>query len=355
MRHVRIHGDSRYAHSATPSNGAIAIKLFCNQLHGLVAGGVLVMVALMAPVALALPVASAQAAEQQANHERGELHSAEQQLLLMAQALEQQSYRGTLTYEFGGPLETLAFERIVREQGTQERIRHLSGRPRDFSRRLPSDYCGNAAMRLFNADGDAPLDRLGAYYSFDQVGQNRVADRAVNIIQISPKDDHRYGFTVGVDQQTHLPLMLTLTGERGQVLERFQFIELALGPLSQTTSVGNASQHLAFTREACASPESWSGWQPQWLPRGFVPARVEAHDKHAVMSFTDGLASLSIFVSPIDDVSGAVGVVQRGATVAAMTMVAFNQHSYKVSVVGEVPAGIARRVASSVTYSATQQ
>ena len=87
--------------------------------------------------------------------------SAEQQLLAMAHALEEQSYQGTLTYEFGGPLETLAFERLVQEQGTQERIRHLSGRPRDFSRSLPSDYCGNAAMRLFAEEGNTPFERLG--------------------------------------------------------------------------------------------------------------------------------------------------------------------------------------------------
>lgn len=319
---------------------------------------VVVFASLLLPLsansATALPSEVAQPSANETALNQGEVNSAEQQLLLMAHALDQQSYRGTLTYEFGGPLETLAFERIVREQGTQERIRHLSGRPRDFSRHLPSDYCGNAAMRLFNVEGDAPLDRLGAYYSFEWVGQNRVADRAVNIIQISPKDDHRYGYTVGVDQQTHLPLMLTLTGERGQVLERFQFIELALGPVAQTTSVGDASQHLAFNSEACASPESWTGWQPQWLPRGFVPARVEVNDQHAVMSFTDGLASMSIFVSPIEHVSGAVGIVQRGATVAAMTMVASKQHSYKVSVVGEVPAEIARRVASSVAFRASQ-
>ncbi|BCD96710.1 MucB/RseB C-terminal domain-containing protein [Marinagarivorans cellulosilyticus] len=278
--------------------------------------------------------------------------SAEQQLLAMAHALDEQSYQGTLTYEFGGPLETLAFERLVQEQGTQERIRHLSGRPRDFSRSLPSNYCGNAAMRLFAEEGNTPFERLGLHYDFQNVGENRVADRIVDIVKITPKDTHRYGFTLGIDRESHLPLMLTLTGERGQVLERFQFVELTLGPIEKTTPVGDASQRLAFTKAACSAPESWQGWRPQWLPAGFVAARVDVNDDQTVMSFTDGLASISIFVSPIERVSGAVGVVQRGATVAAMTMVALNQHSFKVSVVGEVPPAIARKVASSVAYQA---
>ena len=278
--------------------------------------------------------------------------SAEQQLLAMANALDQQSYQGTLTYEFGGPLETLAFEHLVQEQGTQERIRHLSGRPRDFSRKLPSNYCGNAAMRLFSEVGDTPFQRLGLHYNFQSAGENRVADRTVDIVKITPKDTHRYGFTLGIDRESHLPLMLTLTGERGQVLERFQFVQLTLGPVEQPTSVSDASQRLAFTKEACSTPKAWDGWKPQWLPAGFVPARVDATDEQAVMSFTDGLASISIFVSPIEDVSGAVGVVQRGATVAAMTMVALNQRSFKVSVVGEIPPAIARKVAASVAYQA---
>ena len=278
--------------------------------------------------------------------------SAEQKLIAMAHALDQQSYQGTLTYEFGGPLETLAFERLVQEQGTQERIRHLSGRARDFSRKLPSDYCGNAAMRLFSEVGDTPFQRLGLHYNFQSVGENRVADRIVDIVQITPKDTHRYGFTLGIDRESHLPLMLTLTGERGQVLERFQFVQLTLGPVEKSASVSDASQRLAFTQETCSSPKAWDGWKPQWLPAGFVPARVDISDEQAVMSFTDGLASISIFVSPIEDVSGAVGVVQRGATVAAMTMVALSQHSFKVSVVGEIPPAIARKVAASVAYQA---
>ncbi|WP_156317002.1 MucB/RseB C-terminal domain-containing protein [Marinagarivorans algicola] len=274
------------------------------------------------------------------------------QLMLMAAAIENQSYQGTLTYEFGGPLETLAFEHLVSQQGTEERIRHLSGEPRNFSRSLPQNHCGNAAARLFMPAGGTPLQSLSRYYRFSMIGQNRIADRSVNVIQIQPIHEDRYGFTLGVDQASHLPLMLTITGRRGQVLERFQFVELNLTkPDFDAPSTVRTAQKLPFTQARCQAPLTLKGWQPSWLPAGFVVASTHAQaNGHTVMSFTDGLASLSIFVAPIAQVTGAVGVVKRGATVAAMTMAAAGQQSFKVSVVGEVPPAVARRVASSVVY-----
>lgn len=281
-----------------------------------------------------------------------ELDSTDPTVLLvqMAEALDHQSYGGTFTYEFGGPLETLVFERLVREQGTRERIRHLSGVARDFSRQLPKNYCGNAASRLFLAEEASALDKLGEHYAFRYLGSNRIADRHVNLVQVLPNDGARYGFTLGIDKQTHLPLMVTLTGTRGQVLERFQFVQLALGPVLDEQVLASPSQKLPFTQASCELPQPITGWLPAWLPEGFVAARIIERDGQSIISYTDGLASLSVFVVPIRQATGAVGLVQRGATVAAMTMAARGQESFKVSVVGEVPPPIARKVAASVRF-----
>jgi sigma-E factor negative regulatory protein RseB len=276
---------------------------------------------------------------------------AEQQLLLMINALDHQSYQGTLTYEFGGPLEALAFEHWVKPEGTQERIRHLGGNYRNFSRHLPKNYCGNAAMRLLREEG-SPLQHLKHYYDLRLLGQNRIADRVANMIQIVPKDNERYGYTLGLDTNTYLPLMIAVTGLRNEVLERFQFIQLTVGPLN-TAQVDTtaAAQHLPFASTSCNTPGPVAGWRPSWLPAGFVVASAQLDEGKAVLSYTDGLASLSIFTVPFDEASSAVGVVQRGATVAAMTLVAHKQRSHKVAVVGEVPAVIARKVAASVAFN----
>lgn len=288
------------------------------------------------------------------NHANAEASAIDPKALLvkMADALDNQSYGGTFTYEFGGPLETLVFERLVREQGTRERIRHLSGSPRDFSRVLPIGYCANAANRLFLSEQTNTLDALSEHYAYRYLGSNRIADRQVKLVQVLPKDGARYGFTLGIDQQTHLPLMVTVTGTRGEVLERFQFVQLSLGPVLDEQTLASPSQKLPFTQTRCDQPIDANGWQPTWVPEGFVVARVIERDGQTIIGYTDGLASLSVFVMPMEQATGAVGLVQRGATVAAMTMAARDQASFKVAVVGEVPPPIARKVAASVRFVA---
>ena len=67
-----------------------------------------------------------------------------------------------------------------------------------------------------------------------------------------------------------------------------------------------------------------------------------------VVLYTDGLAAFSVFVLPQSSGEGAQGRAQRGATVAYMKQVEFNGNPYTVTVVGEIPARTAQRVAASI-------
>lgn len=190
------------------------------------------------------------------------------QLILMAAAIDNKSYKGTLTYEFGGPLEALMFERRFVGSGTQEHIRHLSGKPRHFSRMLPQQHCSNAAMRLFMQAGSAPLQYLSRFYRFNTLGVKRIADRAANIIHVQPVRDDRYSFTLGIDQGSHLPLMLAISDNRGHVLERFQFVEFDLNnaKVFEGFQAAKAVHKLPFVQADCETPQVLNGWQPSWLP-----------------------------------------------------------------------------------------
>ncbi len=293
------------------------------------------------------------------NHSGG---SAVIQLTRMMEALEKQSYQGTLTYEFGGPLETLSFKKMIAGNETHERIKHLSGKSRDFLRKTPGGTCRNAASRLLlNANGadevgtNDPLVRLNRFYSFRRIGQNRIADRLADIIQIRPRKADRYGMTLGIDRDSSLPLMMTVNDIRGKVLERFQFVELSLAPTIGPLHSEQASQRLLIKDRPCEEPIIEQGWVARWLPDGYALAstsqkKPSENGSKTYLSFTDGLSSISIFVAPAEQMTGAVGVVQRGATVAAMTLVAKGGESFKVSVVGEVPPSVAHKVAASIAY-----
>ena len=283
--------------------------------------------------------------------------SAAAQLAKMVEALEKKSYQGTLTYEFGGPLETLLFKKIISKSETHEHIKHLSGKSRDFLRKTPKMTCRNAASRLlFNAESaevNGPheaLAHLSRYYSFRRLGQNRIADRLADIIQIRPRKADRYGMTLGVDRDSSLPLMMTVNDLRGKVLERFQFVELNLAPSGGLPNKERASQRLIIKDRPCDTPIIEQGWVARWLPEGYALASISQENGKTYLNFTDGLSSLSIFVVPAHQMSGAVGVVQRGATVAAMMLIAKGGQSFKVSVLGEIPPTVARKIASSIAY-----
>lgn len=85
------------------------------------------------------------------------------------------------------------------------------------------------------------------------------------------------------------------------------------------------------------------------MPSGFMSAGVNRSESVGdMMMFTDGLSSFSVFVRPSVDGVAAQGQAQRGATVAFMQQYRFGQDIYTVSVVGEIPARTAQRIASSI-------
>ena len=69
--------------------------------------------------------------------------------------------------------------------------------------------------------------KLSAVYDIAIDGLERVADRDAYIIDITPRDNHRYGYRFSIDSETGL-LLKTLFIVNEKVIERLQFVELLL-------------------------------------------------------------------------------------------------------------------------------
>ena len=90
-------------------------------------------------------------------------------------------------------------------------------------------------------------------------------------------------------------------------------------------------------------------WGVSWRPPGFVPAGQSTYgDVGDVKLYTDGLSAFSVFLRPMTESVTAKGKAQRGATVAYMHQQMINDKPYTITVVGEVPARTAQRIATSV-------
>lgn len=277
----------------------------------------------------------------------------------MSRALREKDYRGLFTYEFGGALQTLRVTHRVMDGEEYENVEFLNGPSRRVERNGRNVECLSAADQVLRGmfpaiDGNIANNYKGLqqHYQFYIRDDERIAGRLATVLQIVPRDDYRYGYTLSIDKQTYLPLgSMTFTSRR-KVLERLQFASLDLDvDDSWVGAVGATSDIQRPEFEPCESNPEPQGWSLGWMPAGFVPAGASRLiDVGDVQLYTDGLSAFSVFLEPMGKNVAAQGKAQRGATVAYMQQHVFNGKAYTVTVVGEIPAITAQRIAGSLQF-----
>lgn len=285
----------------------------------------------------------------------GQLETVDELLQRASTSLQEKDYSGRFTYEFGSTLETLEIVHAVKNGVEFERISHLNGAKREFIRSGRDKGCvspGGFLLRggLISAGGSTIS--LSQHYHFYIRGGDRIAGRDAAVIQAVPKDQYRYGLTLAIDKRSGLPLMSMITSARREALERFQFVQLTVGePIDEQSLEPTDSTFARLdAEENCGQlPQVSSGWHASWVPSGFVLSHASKDEKGDALTYTDGIASFTLFVSAIGDPQTVKqGVARRGATTALMTAMAHPEGAVSVVLVGEIPAQTAQQIVSSV-------
>ncbi len=223
---------------------------------------------------------------------------------------------------------------------------YLDGPPVVFERRGRVGRLG-----MSGEDGEAPAspigiaERAGKLYRLQLGGEERIANRRVLRLDISPLDSFRYGHRLWLDQATGLTLKQSLLDETGRPLETFQLTTLEQPRLHQ------GEIRLDRQREAPTDP-----WRLDWLPDGFIaqPAdtRSARHGEGVTHRlYSDGLATLSLFVSPVDEVELlAPGLHRLGVSNAAVRHRDLGGKPRQLVVMGELPPRVLLRVADSLVW-----
>lgn len=274
----------------------------------------------------------------------------------LSQSLQERSFRGHLTYEFGGRMDSLAIVHGLNSGVEQEKILHLSGPLREAVRSGRLTSCVNAGSFLLRGglanNGSGLAVGINQNYQFVLRGEERIAGRQAAIVQMAPKDALRYGFTLALDKATGLPLMWLVQNTQRQVLERMQFVDIQLDPkLSEVDfKAESTAMGLNFGKEQCFSePVQSTQWQLNWLPTGFVLAQASREQSGEFLTYTDGLAVFSVRIEQIADPSRRrVGAVLRGATLAMVTSFNEADRFYRLTLTGEIPPETAQLVLSSI-------
>lgn len=278
------------------------------------------------------------------------LNSVEHWLGKLATAVSELEYRGLVTFEHAGMLETLKVVHAVRDGQQVERVRYLSGEPRELISHGNSKNCEGVSgllsrVSLWSRAGQEDVQR--AYY-FMLRGEERIADRDTVVIEARPRDRHRLGMVVNLDRETGLPLKSMLFGAEGKVLERYQFVELDLSPIEDSDLQPESAAARRIDHSGpCASAES--RWQVRWLPEGYKPVAVRTLADGDMLVFSDGLSVFTVFVQRLGPEVNFKGRAIRGATVAYMDHIEVEGVDYTVTVVGEIPDSTAQLVARAVS------
>tara|TARA_B100002052_G_scaffold296108_1_gene323880 strand:+ start:2939 stop:3976 length:1038 start_codon:yes stop_codon:yes gene_type:complete len=288
-----------------------------------------------------------------------------------AAAVRKVTYRGTIVYLRSGDVDTVQVVHRLHDGLEQERLVSQSGEAREVIRKGDEVTSILPERRLVLISEHSPKTLLGsvAHFSPDQLkryyhvtldGKTRFAGRTCRIISIKPADQFRYGYRMLVDTKTDLPLKLSLRYE-GDRLEQLMFTDVAF-PKSVPDEafvpsydvrgfkvVRHQSVHMADSDEDSSARDDW---RIDNLPPGFRLAengvrQVTADASVRQMLFTDGVATVSAFIAPAGLRAPLNGPTRMGAVNAFGSVTGHSQ----ITVVGEVPAVTARRIAKNLVQA----
>ena len=302
-----------------------------------------------------------------------------QLLQRMDDAFARLSYDGIFTFFDGTDMASLRLVHKVDNGVTRERLVHLTGPRREFLRHGSKVDCivlpGDDLIEIEQSIPSGPFarafvrefDRIADTYAVMDAGTGRVAGRDTRLVEVMPRDNHRYGFRLWIDTDSGLLLRSEMLDRYDRQLEIFMFTQVQIGndvpdsALQAEQVTGSKVNHLTL-QPADAEPvyrmaEDAIGvdqWHAGWLPPGFVMASMNQRHKPASddavnsLVYSDGLAAFSVFIESMPESGAATMVSTHGATVAMTHGLRTADGNYLLTLVGEVPVPTAQRIVESI-------
>lgn len=284
----------------------------------------------------------------------------------MNRAVRSLDYEGRYVVHSDGRLDALYVVHRVDATGEKERVVSLTGKPSEIIRSDEAVAClmpgrdeplnvgRRAGGRSFSPLAATDSRRLTQHYRFSLVGTDRVAGRDVHQVLVEPKDNLRFGYRVSIDRETGLPLSTAMLDSTMTPRSQVMFVDIKIG--DRVTPI---ERDVSALQIATADPAEWSArkrlapasWKFRELPAGF---ELNTHRRRAVdigtadlehYIFSDGLATVSVYVHEMLHADGGLaGVTRRGAANAIGRMLG-NQ---EIVVVGAVPVRTLEIFANSI-------
>jgi len=287
----------------------------------------------------------------------------------MSSAMRNLNYRGNFVYLHDNQLESMRISHYKDVSGEKERLISLNGEAREVirdnqnltciwpsSRKVVVDFSRkNTFSPIFIPEDIARLEK---FYDMKMLDNDRVAGMSTVVVHIDPRDKYRYGMKFWINDQNGLMMKSSLINEDGKVVEEVMFTSLKLFDGDEKLVIDTMpkiDENFTLVRyhsgDSSKSFAADNAWQLADTPGGFwresVLKRKIPGTDHFVqqMVYTDGLASLSIFIEKKTSLSSG-GMSSMGAVNAFIRIL----NDYSVTAIGEVPAITVKQLAESVSY-----
>ena len=283
------------------------------------------------------------------------------------EATQRLSYTGTFVYQNGMRSETSRITRYVDAAGDIEKLEVMDGVPREIVRTRDTVRCYLPDSRVVKVDRRTErgfpalvperIMALARHYELTLGETRRIAGYDCQAVELSPKDNLRYGYRLYADIGSGMLLRAVTLDPEGNEVENFTFTQLSLGNVTRDMVKPRHAGRDWRVENTGAELARLDGWGLTAELPGFrkvteLKRRLGESRPVGQMVYSDGLAAVSVFIEPLEARRDPVrtGLSRMGAIHIYTREVA----NHMVTVVGEAPASSVQRIADSVEYHRSQ-
>jgi len=285
----------------------------------------------------------------------------DQWLMRLHSASRGRTYIGTFVVTTGQYMSSSRIWHVCDGQQQVERVDALTGEPRSTFRRndqvvtfLPASRTAIREQReslgLFPELLRRADSSLAQFYRLKGLGRERVAGLAADVAELLPRDALRFGYRIWTEQKTGLVIKLQTLDASQAVLEQAAFSELQIGApvlMAKLSGQMNSTQGYRLrSTELVKTTAEQEGWLQATQVDGFRPVSCHKRSDASLPGvpgstlqcvYSDGLASVSLFIEPFDAVRHSPPQQQTPLVMGATHVLRRQMGHWWLTAVGEVP------------------
>jgi sigma-E factor negative regulatory protein RseB len=283
-----------------------------------------------------------------------------------AQAARTLTFTGTYVHATDDRMSTARITHAIVGGDEHEKIETLDGPLREFLRRNDEMQCFMPDAKTVRLDRRttgrffpsllASPDAIAENYTVKLGGVERVLGLDCQWIRLEPRDALRFHQRVCAEIASGLLLRARVLSEHNRVLENFTFTEVRIGAQVPRSEIKSAFRQEQGKWQTDSRPRDESisvdtGWAAASLPAGFrkvIEMRRTMPGKPqpvAHLVYSDGLASISVFVEPAAPGAASVEAVYDEGLYSVFVKTVGD---HVVTVLGEVPPAATQMVGRGV-------